>query len=71
MSIPRVNYTTFLSHFNYGEKVLMDDHKDIVGTIVSFWFKDHDICNIEVSWFHNGELRYGWFAHYRLTLIAK
>lgn len=60
--------TTFYSYLNFGQRVTIDGDDSIIGTIVSFWFKDCDICSVEVSWFHNGEVKSGWFAHSRLTV---
>lgn len=60
----------FDSSFALGQLVAIDGDDSIVGTITGFTFRTTRAPLIEVSWFHNGELKTGWIEESRLTLIV-
>lgn len=59
------------SPFYFGDKVIIDGHKDVIGNVMGIWFKDNDSCEIHVSWWNHSDLKDGWFAMSRLALVPK
>lgn len=46
----------------------MDGDSSIKGTVTGFQFRTTRDPIVEVSWFHNGDAKTGWFEEWRLSL---
>ena len=52
--------------FDFGDKVKMDGG-DITGVVTTFSVAGAtDLVSAEVTWFHNGDVKTGWFREWRL-----
>jgi hypothetical protein len=59
------------SDFDFGDRVRIDGG-DVVWSITAFSFQGNAIrCSVEVSWFHNGEAKSGFFYEWRLTIATE
>ena len=56
----------FESEFSFGQRVCVDQDRDLVGFVTGFLWKDSDGHSVEVSWMHNGAAHTGWFQPWRL-----
>ena len=60
----------FTSKFTFGQKVRVDGG-DIEGVVTSFSVQgEAESISVEVAWFHNGDVKTGWFREYRLETVT-
>lgn len=57
---------TFYSVFKFGDRVLIDQQKDLICVVTGFNFRDVGL-SIAVSWLHNGEVKDAAVEEFRLT----
>ncbi|RAI42648.1 hypothetical protein [Rhodoplanes roseus] len=58
----------FESRFALFQRVTIDGDVSIVGTVTALCFRGTRQTVAEVSWFHNGDAKTGWFEEERLAL---
>ncbi len=58
---------TFISRFDFGDRVEIDADPDMVGVVAGVIWRDNGEHAIEVSWVHNGTLQTHWFSERRLA----
>lgn len=68
---PAANDRQFSVAWDFGQKVNIDDDQSIVGTVTGFCFRVTRDPTVEVSWFHNGDAKTGWFEEWRLSRSEK
>lgn len=58
---------TLESPFTFGERVIIDGDTSLVARVTKFSFSHPDICEIMVSWVHNGAISESWISNWRLS----
>ncbi len=59
------------SPFEIGDKVYIDDDRDLVAWVNGVMWHYSDGHSIEVSWMHNGDSKMCWLNFNRLTRVSK
>lgn len=60
----------FGSPWAIGDRVHMDDDRDLVGRVTGLCWREAG-HTVEVSWVHNGAAQCSWFDHWRLTVADR
>ena len=60
----------YVGMFNLGEKVHIDENKDIAARVVGVMW-DEVGETVKVAWWHNGQHYAEWFAPMRLNLTEE
>lgn len=60
--------SVFRAEFAFGDRVHVDDDRDLIGRVVGFCWASGDGCTTKVAWMHNGAAHEGWFQPWRLVL---
>jgi hypothetical protein len=61
----------FETKWEFGAPVNLDGDRSIAGTVTSVQFRVQRDPMIEVSYFHNGDAKAGWFEQWRLSEAGK
>lgn len=56
---------TFLSKFELGDEVVVDNDKNYVVTVVGHVFRSNG-SEVEISWFASGTLQTAWVPEWRI-----
>lgn len=59
------------SKWHFKDKVVIDEDRSITGIVTGFQFRVTSQPLVEVSWFHNGDAKTGWFEEWRLMTTEK
>ena len=59
----------FTSRFEFGDRVHIDGDDSIVARVIGFSFVSNG-NQVQVSWFHNGDVKEAWFAEWRLSKVT-
>jgi hypothetical protein len=62
--------TTIESDFALGDRVTIDNDESLIATVTAFLLRTN-ICQIEVSWVHNGDMKTSWVDDWRLQVVAR
>lgn len=63
--------TTYKSAFGIGDSVLIDDDSSITAIVTGVAWRAGGYAEIEVQWFHEGEMKTAWLGEYRLTFVQR
>jgi hypothetical protein len=55
--------------FDLKNRVCIDDHKDLIGTVIAISLDEQCKFWVQVAWLNKGEIVEAWFATWRLSLI--
>lgn len=59
-----------ITKFDFGDRVKIDNG-DIIATVIGVWLQgEQQKVTVEVSWFHNGEVKTAWLFEWRLEKVA-
>lgn len=58
----------FTSFVDFGDKVIVDNDKDLIATVTGFRFFTQDYM-IEISFCHDGEFKTAWIERWRVSAI--
>jgi hypothetical protein len=62
--------SSFQSRWAFGDRVHIDDDRDLQGRVIGFNFSCARSEEIHVAWMHNGVSYSAWFQDWRLTAAA-
>lgn len=60
---------SFPSPFDIGDKVIIDDAKDMPAVVIGVRFHQHNTL-IQVAWLHNGDNKEAWIEAFRLRSVG-
>ena len=59
---------TFDAPFTFGQRVYLDDDRELIAIVTGLMWRDCDGVSVEVSYLHNGDAKSAWMHPWRLTL---